>query len=220
MLGSTKIKFLGVIGTFVIISTAYVLHANTFYKELYPTLNSDATPIEPIKLQEPIIEQEKLKIEIINVEKIVEPNKNIEPIKNIIVKVIDQNKSIVKIVNKPTLLSPSAKLNQMLKKYKYIHIEKSGEISQETKDVLEKLIPLLSNIKDSYIELEGYSSYDIYSYITKKRSEQSAQIIYEYLNDRVKDKKIVVTGYGDRYPIIDDKNDERNSRVEIKIRRR
>ncbi len=210
MLSSKKIKFFTVVGTFTIISTAYMLHAKTFYKELYPTL-SDNTTVEKLKV--PI--KEKVTIEVVNIVKAVEPKENVEVIEKVVQKSI-------KIASEPkkNLVSPSDKLNQILKEDKYLHIEKSGEISSHSKEILKKIIPLLSDIKYSYIELEGHSSSQIYHDVTKKTSEQSAQKIHDYLKDKIVNRKIVVTGYGDLYPILDDKKDMRNSRVELKIRRR
>ena len=195
LLNSKKIKLFGIIGTFTIISTAYVLHAKTFYTQLYPTIEvqNTETKLEKLPIKEPDFE-----LEAIEVEKIV--------------KTSDESK--VSVVH------PAEKLDQILSKYKYIHVDKLGEISQTGKEMLKKVIPLLSELNDSYIELEGHSASEMYSYMTKRRSEQSAQVIERYLRDKKVDKKIIITGYGDLYPIIDDKKDERNSRVELKIRRR
>jgi outer membrane protein OmpA-like peptidoglycan-associated protein len=160
---------------------------------LYPPINKSETTV--------ILQKDKV---VTKIEKIVEPVK----------KVVKHSKEIAKII------SPSAKLDQLLKDNRYLYIESSGQISENSKEILEKIIPLLSNIDNSYIELEGHSSSQIYDYLTKKKSEQSAHAVYGYLMDKKVDKKIVVTGYGDLYPIIDDKKDKRNSRVELKIRRR
>ncbi len=202
MLNSKKIKLFGVIGTFTIISTAYVLHAKTFYTQLYPTLKVQKTEIKSENLPS---QEHGYELETIEVQKIVELKKD-----------------SVEILNKPkvSLIKPSAKLDQMIKKYKYIHVDKLGKISEASKEMLEKIIPLLSDLNDSYIEIEGHCASEMYHYLTKRRSEQSAQIIQEYLRDKKVVKKIIITGYGDLYPIIDNKKDERNSRVELKIRRR
>ena len=195
LLNSKKIKLFGIIGTFTIISTAYVLHAKTFYTQLYPTIEvqKTETKLEKLPIKEPDFELEAIEVE-----------------------------KIVKISDKPkvSLVHPAEKLDQILSKYKYIHVDKLGEISQTGKEMLKEVIPLLSELNDSYIELEGHSASEIYSYMTQRRSEQSAQIIERYLRDKKVDKKIIITGYGDLYPIIDDKKDKRNSRVELKIRRR
>jgi outer membrane protein OmpA-like peptidoglycan-associated protein len=217
VLKSTKIKFLGIVGTFAIISTAYVLHAKTFYTQLYPVLNETKITL---KSNDQTAAQPKVKIEPLNIEK---PKKEIKPIEDETVVIVEENKSsLMPIVNelKTMVLSSSEKVKQILKEDRYLHVEKSGRISQHSIEVLEKIIPLLSDINSSYIEIEGHSASEMYNHLAQERSERFAQTVSKYLSDKKIDKEIVVTGYGDMYPIIDDKKDERNSRVELKIRRR
>ena len=182
MLNSKRVKLFGIVGTFSIISTAYILHAKTFYTELYPTENKITNIL--------ILDKPKEKI-----------NNKLE-------------------IAKIKIVKPSEKLNQILKKHKYIYIDEFGKISENSKEILTKIIPLLLDLNDSYIELEGHSSSLMYDYLTQKRSKQSAQIVYDFIAKSKIDKDVILTGYGDLYPIIDDKFDKRNSRVEIKIRRR
>ena len=190
MLNSKRVKLFGIVGTFSIISTAYILHAKTFYTELYPTENKITNILILDKPKEKILDKPKEKI-----------NNKLE-------------------IAKIKIVKPSEKLNQILKKHKYIYIDEFGKISENSKEILTKIIPLLSDLNDSYIEIEGHSSSLMYDYLTQKRSKQSAQIVYDFIAKSKIDKDVILTGYGDLYPIIDDKFDKRNSRVEIKIRRR
>lgn len=217
MLNSTKINFLGIVGTFAIISTAYVLHAKTFYTELYSALDENKITL---KSNESTAKEEKIKVELTNIYK---SKKDIKPIKDVVVVTVEQNESSsLPVVSelKNIVLSSSEKVKQILKEDRYLYVEKSGKISQHSKEVLEKITPLLSDINNSYIEIEGHSASEIYDHLTQKKSEQLAQTIYKYLSNKKINKEIVVTGYGDLYPILDNKKDERNSRVELKIRRR
>ncbi len=217
MLDSTKIKFLGVVGTFVIITTAYALHAKTFYNEMYPTIEKEKTLLKhtaPVKEQF-IVEEPK----VVNVDK---PKIDIEPIEIVTIEEIEKHTVVHTPVveTKQVVVTSSEKLDKIFKEYKYLYVEKSGKISQHSKEVLEKILPLLADINNSYIELEGHSASSAQSKSTQKISEKYAQSIYKYLNEKKIDKEIIVTGYGDSYPILDDKSDKQNSRVELKIRRR
>lgn len=200
MLESTKIKLLGVFGTFAIISTSYLLHAKTFYNELYTTaevkerVNSVAMPLSNVI-------EEKTPIIIIK-----------KPEKKVTLEEIKPEKRVV--------TSQADTLDKLLQKYRYLHVEKSGEISEQTKEALEKIIPLLVDMNNSYIELEGHSATEASHKLTQEISEQLAGSVSKYLNDKKIGKEIVVTGYGDLYPILDNTKDKQNSRVELKIRRR
>jgi outer membrane protein OmpA-like peptidoglycan-associated protein len=202
VLSSTKIKYLGVVGTLAIISTSYVLHAKTFYTQLHEVVKSDNI-VE--KVQKQVVTEPKIETRVTHVEK--KPSLTVE-------------QHIIVEKPKAATLTTSEKLEKLLKEYKYIHVEKSGEISKNSKDALDEIIPLLSDINNSYIEIEGYSASQMYGYLTQQISKKFAQSVYNYLNEKKIDCKIVITGYGDLYPIIDDKKDERNSRVELKVRRR
>ena len=208
MLSSRNIKFLVVAGTFTIVSTAYVLHAKTFYNELYPEVNNAHSLI---------LKKEKLNVksEALVVEKIIKPKIDIE----VVEKIVDNStKNREKIQS--TTLSNDDKLKQIFKVHKYLHVDKSGELSEQSKKILDEIIPLLSSIDYSYIELEGHSASQMYYNLTLEESKKSAQSVYDYLVKYVRNKKIIITGYGDLYPILEDKKDIRNSRVELKIRRR
>jgi len=220
MLQSTKIKILGIVGTFAIISTAYTLHANVFYKELYPALSKKKTPL-PVneiaiveKRVEPCVENAiENNITEVKVDNIVEINNSIAEIKNIEVKEVEQNKTV-------TSVEPMSELERLLKEDRYLYIDSSNQITSKSKETLLKLKPLISKLDDIYIEIEGYSASKKNSYIAKKDSKNSALLVLDYLKSLNIDKEIVVTAYGDSYPIIEDTKDIRNSRVEVKIRRR
>lgn len=207
MLDSTKIKFLGVAGTFMIISTAYALDAKTFYNDMYQVADEQKRVMQE---HNPITEASKTEIKLVNIDMPKIDAKLIKP------------KIISTPVSKPkrTIVTNSEKLDKIFKEYKYLYVEKSGEISQHSKEILEKIIPLLSDINNSYIELEGHSASQAYNQLTQKTSEQYAQSIYRYLDDKKIGKEIIVTGHGDLYPILENKSDKQNSRVELKIRRR
>jgi outer membrane protein OmpA-like peptidoglycan-associated protein len=112
-------------------------------------------------------------------------------------------------------------LVQFLNKNRYLETDSLGKLKPYSKTTLEKLIPMLVSLDDSsYIEIEGYSAQKFYQYQAEQASQNAATNVKNYLVSKLKDKKIIVTNYGDAYPIVDDKKDERNSRVEIKIRRR
>jgi len=226
MLQSTKIKILGIVGTFAIISTAYTLHANVFYKELYPALSKKKIPATQHKtdIVEKKAEVDVVKVTEVNISKdedivntVIETNNSIAEIEDekdaIEVQNTEQNKTVVTV-------EPVSELERLLKENRYLYIDSSSQITSKSKETLQKLKPLLSKLDDIYIEVEGYSASKESSNSAKKDSEKFAHIIYEYLKSLDIDKEIVVTSYGDSYPIIDDTKDIRNSRVEVKIRRR
>ena len=208
MLNSKKIKYLTVIGTFSIISTAYLLHASSYYEKRHPLegikqdTNHKLTELKP--------KEDTLLVEKIEVETQIQPED--EPVTPKIVK------PLKKVAEKDKHLN----LTKFLSENRYLEIDTTGKLEPHAKDVLEKLLPMLASSidDDQYIELEGHSATKSYQYQTKQASEQAALLVQAYLNSKLKDKKIVVTSYGDLYPIVDNKKDERNSRVELKIRRR
>jgi len=209
VLSSNNIKNIGIFGTFVILSTSYFLSANTFFDEL----SSDT----PIKKDISLLKTDKKdlsKIKLSDITKINEAHKNIE-----VAKVTMDKKSTVTNKAKTTPLSSDEKLSNLLKKYKYIYFDKDGKPTVESKEAIGKLLPILSKLTNISIEVEGHSSSQMYNYLTQKNSEKMAKNLYDYLKSSGVNQKISIIGYGDMYPIIDDKNDDKNSRVEIKIRR-
>jgi outer membrane protein OmpA-like peptidoglycan-associated protein len=224
MLQSTKIKILGIAGTFAIISTAYTLHANVFYKELYPSLSEKKISLpenEIIKVEKKVklpvendINDTVAEIKIDKTAK--ENNKSIAvvEVEKIEIKEVEQNNTVPSV-------DYISELERVLKEEKYLYIDSSNQIIPKSKETLQKLKSLISKVDDDiYIEVEGYSASKDNSIIAKKDSENFALLISKYLKSLNIDKKIVVTAYGDSYPIIEDTKDIRNSRVEVKIRRR
>jgi outer membrane protein OmpA-like peptidoglycan-associated protein len=211
LLKSKKIKYLTVIGTFSIISTAYFLHANSYYKKLHPLedINQNLRKIQ--KVEKPLkIEDKKVDIK--------EPSKK----KTVVaIKTPIQPKKIVKIEETSPKKIKSVVKEEKVKERSYLQVDSFGKLSTQSKEILEKMMPtLLSLNTQDYIEIEGHSATKSYSYMTERNSNQIALEVKNYLTTKLKDRKIVVTAYGDLYPIVDDKKDERNSRAELKIRRR
>ena len=224
MLQSTKIKILGIAGTFAIISTAYTLHASVFYKELYPVLSNKkiSLPADEIvkvekKVELPVENDINDSTIEVKIDDVLENNNSIAvEVEKIEVKEIEQNSTTV-----PTpAIDYMSELERVLKEDRYLYIDSSSQIIPKSKETLQKLKPLISKLDGIYIEVEGYSAAKASSNIAKKDSEDSALLVSEYLKSLNIDQEIVVTAYGDSYPIVEDTKDIRNSRVEVKIRRR
>jgi len=230
MLQSTKIKILGIVGTFAIISTAYTLHANVFYKELYPALSKKKTPLLTNESQQVIVNKNAQQYiekvieantskDIVKIDDIVETNCSVAKINEISEEIqdIEENKTVLS----SNRIEPMSELERLLKENRYLYLDSSNQITTKSKQALDKLKSLVSELDDNvYIEVEGYSASKNSAFIAKKDSEKIALLVSNYLKSLNIDKEIVVTAYGDSYPIIEDIKDIRNSRVEVKIRRR
>jgi outer membrane protein OmpA-like peptidoglycan-associated protein len=219
MLMSTKIKILGVVGTLAIISTAFTLHANVFYEELYNSISTNKVIKEESEVQKRIDIKSNI-ISDVKKDSYTELNSSIQSAKIIATK----ESSIIEKKDLPSISiksDPTSELERVLRSNRYLYIdEEKGEIKPTSKEALKMLKPLLSKLDDIYLEVEGYSASKESSYVTQKDSEKFALIVSAFIKSLGIDKEIVITAYGDNYPIIDDKTDDRNSRVELKIRRR
>jgi len=207
-LKSKKIKYLTVIGTLSIISTAYFLHANSYYEKM----NSFEDVNKHFKKPNKILKKEVLEVA-----------EEKEELKKPIVatKIVKIPPKISKIEKTPIKKSESIKKDKQVKKRNYLQVDNFGKLSDKSKKILEEMIPtLLSLDDDDYVEVEGHSATQLYTYKTEQNSKQIAMAVQNYLKEKVKNTKVIITTYGDTYPIIDDKKDKRNSRAELKIRRR
>lgn len=204
MIGSKQIKFIGIIGTFTIISISYVLHAKTYYA----ALNQES--IAPVH-HDTLLEASETE----NVKKVGE---------NLKIASIEKPLNLVKNeAKKSPMRSDSDKevsIASLLNAFKYIRFDKSGKIEQASYTFLAKLAPLLKDSDKYYLEIEGYSHTDKKRSISQKRSEAYALSIKDALSTLSASIKMQTVGYSDQYPLYDDTKDRRNSRVELKLRRR
>ncbi len=206
MLYSTKIKFIGIAGTFSIISLSYILHAKAFYEDL---------SIDTLEL--------KAKQEIVKVLTDSDKNRTILGEDSSVV----QKPKVVEQVSKQkiTAIEPKSQdfvqmINLAISKDRYLYLDKSGKISKKSQKVLDEIAPMLFSVKDYYIEVEGHSAFQKSELLAQKSSEKNAKIVANYLKATDIKSEIKITGYGSKYPIIEDIKDMRNSRIELKLRRR
>jgi hypothetical protein len=212
LLKSKKIKYFTVIGTFSIISTAYFLHANSYYEKLHPLEDISRHAQKFQKVEKPLeIKETKLPSKELTKESVIVLKTPVVPSKEV--------KKIPKI--EKTSKTETVIQKQAVVQKSYFQVDDLGKLLPQSKEILDKMIPtLLSLDGDDYIEIEGHSATQSYIYMTERNSKQVALSVKNYLTAKLKDKKIVVTTYGDLYPVVDDKKDKRNSRAELKIRRR
>ncbi len=213
MLYSTKIKFIGIVGTFSIISLSYILHAKTFYADLSTSNDLDfKSKQEVVKFADSSDENKTVASKDLSMPKRLEKS---------YYKISEQNNSQTKsVATKDKNLIFIELINVALSENRYLYIDKTGQITQESKKVIDEISPMLLNVKDCYIEIEGYSALKKSEILAQKASKKYAQVVASYLKTIATKSEIRVTGYGSRYPIIEDIKDARNSRVELKLRRR
>jgi outer membrane protein OmpA-like peptidoglycan-associated protein len=249
MVESAKIKIYTIAGTVAIISTSYILHASTFYTQLYENCtdiqenyskkvesNSGILNVTELKPSKIVEKDQLIKSELtpaIKLDNINQTNKEIvKKLKTTQENIIVKNEQITQKIQKPEAIEivevkepikeevvSKNELNKdklsSFKEYLYLQ-QSSGALTKRTKEYLDQIIPIVNELSDYYIEVEGYSAK---SALANELSLKYAQEVAKYLKYKNINKKIIITSYADNYPIIDDQNDIRNSRVELKFRR-
>jgi outer membrane protein OmpA-like peptidoglycan-associated protein len=227
MQDSTKIKYFTIVGTFTIIFTSYMLHAETYYSALEPIKRVVAhtpTITEAVKK----IEESKPKVKIKKVEKIIKSEvKKPEVIQPKIVKYTKPKYIEPEPVKEKVIEPVKSTIEKVVKKEikpiqteKYIYLGKNSKVTDEVKKIIENSLSEIDSIDEEYyIEIEGYSASEFSSILSQRLSREYAEAVAKYLKSIGVKKKIVVTSYSDMYPIIADRFDKRNSRVELKFRK-
>ncbi|MCH9813574.1 MAG: hypothetical protein K0U47_06480 [Epsilonproteobacteria bacterium] len=206
MLGSKKIKLIGIVGTTAIVLSSYILHAQTYYSALHPEIVTPKNP-DPIQVKKPI-EQISVTAEInktkeTQVIKLVSIKQPLEDIK-------EEYNETVKEIKEPSLV-------KLIKEHKYIRFDTQGNIAQTSKLFLTSIAPKLRKQENQYLEIEGYSP-------TLKAAQKKSNIVAKKVKNLLKENgttiEIKTVGYADQYPIYENPKENRNLRVELKLRRR
>ncbi len=90
-------------------------------------------------------------------------------------------------------------------------------LSEEFRQTLQEVVSVLRDLPFACsIEVEGHTPEGV----SKRKSQQMAQQVADYLKGLLADVPVRSVGYGSTYPISDDLRDPANRRVEIIVRRR
>jgi outer membrane protein OmpA-like peptidoglycan-associated protein len=121
-------------------------------------------------------------------------------------------------VAKPLAASDTTVLNraihQVVEKGAFFHNGLS--LTQQNRDILDNVIEKIKELGSGYsVEVEGHTKRGL----AKSYSKQMASETANYLQKGLPGVVIKSVGYGDEYPVIDDLEDVRNTRIEIIVRR-
>ncbi len=136
--------------------------------------------------------------------------------KNKEIKILKTNSMSEKISTSAPSLNA---IDELFNFRQYLYLNSDLKMTIKTKRALDSVAVLIKDVSGYYIEVEGYSASQSDFKLEKKLSYSYALAVVEYLKSIGIDRRIIITGYGNEYPIIEDKKDIRNSRVELKFRR-